>query len=132
MSGKTSSTARDPKRYERIKLGYGLANLVIYFLVPLAVLFSGLSVSIRDWISDWTGGYAIPGAIAYIVIGSVVLELVTLPLGYFSGHVLEKRYELTRRSVGGWALDWLKGLGLQTVLLAVFVALLYLLLMRGP
>ena len=78
-----------------------------------------------------TGGIVVVGAVAYIVIGSVVLELVTLPLGYFSGHVLERRYGLSRRTVLGWAKDWLKGLGLQTVLLAVFTGCMYALLMSG-
>ena len=100
--------------------------------VPAVVLFTGASASIRDVVSDMTGGIVVVGAVAYIVIGSVVLELVTLPLGYFSGHVVERRYGLSRRTVLGWAKDWLKGLGLQTVLLAMFVAALYALLMSAP
>ncbi|MXZ02163.1 MAG: M48 family metallopeptidase [Chloroflexi bacterium] len=123
---------RDPKRYERAKLWIGLANLAVYIVVPVVILVSGASASIRDVIVDEITGVVVLGAVVYIVLASIVLEVLTLPLGYISGHVLEKRYELTRRSVGGWALDWLKGLGLQTVLLAVFVALLYLLLMTDP
>ena len=72
------------------------------------------------------------GAVAYIVLASIALELLTLPIGYFSGHVLERRYGLTRRSVGGWTLDWLKGLAVQTVMLAIFVACLYALLAADP
>ncbi len=132
MSVSNSQISRDPKRYERIKLAFGLANLLIYILIPAAVLLSGLSASMRDWISDWTGGFVILGAIAYIVIGSLVLELITLPLGYFSGHVVEQRYGLNRRSVSGWVKDWLKGLGVQTALLAVFVGCIYALLAADP
>ena len=123
---------RDPKRYERIKLAFGLANLIIYILIPLAVLLSEFSVSMRGWISDWTGGFVVLGAIAYIVIGSIALELITLPLGYFSGHVIEHRYGLSKRSIWGWAKDWLKGLGVQTLMLGVFVGCLYALLAVAP
>ena len=123
---------RDPKRYERVKLVVGLANLLIYVFVPAVALVSGFSVSLRGVISGSTGGYVVVGAMVYIVLASVVLEVLTLPLGYFSGHVLERRYGLTRRSVGRWALDWLKGLGLQTVLLGVFVGCLYALLVAAP
>ena len=132
MSEDSLQGRRDPKRYERIKLIVGMVNLVVYVAVPAVVLFTGASASIRDVVSDMTGGIVVVGAVAYIVIGSVVLELVTLPLGYFSGHVLERRYGLSRRTVLGWAKDWLKGLGLQTVLLAMFVAALYALLMSAP
>ena len=132
MQVNNSSQPRDPKRYERIKLLVGLANLVVYVVVPLVVLVTGASASIRDGISEVTWGIVVLGAVAYIVGASILLELVTLPLGYFSGHVLEKRYGLTRRSVLGWAKDWLKSLALQTVMLGVFVGCLYALLMLDP
>lgn len=132
MQVSNSSQSRDPKRYERIKLLVGLANLAIYFIIPLVVLVTGASASIRDVISDLTWGIVILGAVVYIVGASIVLELVTLPLGYLSGHILEKRYGLTRRTVFGWIKDWLKGLGVQTVMVAVFAGCLYALLMLDP
>ena len=132
MNDESVLPTRDPKRYERIKLIVGFVNLLIYVLAPAVVLVSGFSVALRDVISDSTGGYIVAGAIVYIVLASVVLEILTLPLGYFSGHVLEKRYGLTRQSVWAWALDWSKGLGVQTVLLAMFVGCLYGLLMVAP
>lgn len=132
MTDEIDRPNRDPKRYERIKLLVGLANLAVYVVVPLIVLVSGASASIRDVISDVTWGMVVLGAVVYIVGASVLLELLTLPLGYFSGHVLEKRYGLTRRSVLGWAKDWLKSLALQTVMLGVFLGCLYALLMLDP
>ena len=123
---------RDPKRYERTKLLIGLANLVIYILAPTIILVTGASASIRDTISDEITGIVVLGAVAYVVLASIALELLTLPIGYFSGHVLERRNGLTRRSVGGWTLDWLKGLAVQTVMLAIFVACLYALLAADP
>ena len=123
---------RDPKRYERIKLFVGLANLAIYSIIPLVVLVTGASASIRDVISELTWGIVVLGAVVYMVAASVALELLTLPLGYFSGHILEQRYGLTRRTVFGWIKDWLKGLGVQTVMVAVFAGCLYALLMLDP
>ena len=127
-----SLQTRDPRRYERTKLLIGLANLVIYILAPAIILVTGASASIRDVISDDITGIVVLGAVAYIVLASIALELLTLPIGYFSGHVLERQYGLTRRSVLGWAKDWLKGLAVQTVMLAVFVACLYALLAADP
>ena len=132
MSNNVDQQSHDPKRYERIKMLVGLVNLAIYILVPVVVLVTGASADIRDFISDQTAGIVVLGAIVYIVLASVALEVATLPLGYFSGHILERRYGLTRRTVFGWAKDWLKGLGLQTVLLGIFVACLYALLAVDP
>ena len=132
MSENPSSSRRDPKQYERIKLIVGLLNLVTYILVPALILVTGRSASIRDLIADQTAEIVVLGAVVYIVLASVALEILTLPLGYFSGHVLERRYGLTRQSVSAWAKDWLKGLGVQTVLLGVFVGCLYVLLVVAP
>ena len=80
-----NSTARDPKRYERVKLVVGLVNLLIYVLVPSVVLVSGLSVWLRDVISGSTGGFVVLGAIVYIVFASVVLEVFDVAVGVFFG-----------------------------------------------
>ena len=110
----------------------GLSNLAVYLLVPAIILATGASASIRDVISGLTWGIVVLGAVVYIVAASIALELLTLPLGYFSGHILERRYGLTRRTVLGWTKDWLKGLGVQTVMVAMFAVCLYALLMLDP
>ena len=85
MSEDSLQGRRDPKRYERIKLIVGMVNLVVYVAVPAVVLFTGASASIRDVVSDMTGGIVVVGAVAYIAVGSIALEVVTLPLGFFLG-----------------------------------------------
>ncbi len=106
----------------------GLANLAIYIAVPTIVLTTGASAAIRDVISEMTSGIVVLGAIVYIAVASITLEVMTLPLGYFSGHILEKRYGLSRTTIFGWTKDWLKGIALQTVMLSAFVGCLYALL----
>ena len=112
MSNNVDQQSHDPKRYERIKMLVGLVNLAIYILVPVVVLVTGASADIRDFISDQTAGIVVLGAIVYIVLASVALEVATLPLGYFSGHILERRYGLTRRTVFGWAEGLVEGVGI--------------------
>jgi STE24 endopeptidase len=40
---------------------------------------------------------------------SAVIALVLLPIGYYSGHVLPKAFDLSRQTPRAWAIDWLKG-----------------------
>jgi STE24 endopeptidase len=51
-------------------------------------------------------------------------RLALLPLGYFAGYRLSRRYGLTTQSTGGWLLDWLKvtalSLGIGTLLVVIF------------
>lgn len=55
----------------------------------------------------------IPG----FVLGWSLFEWVTsLPLGYYSGYVVERRYGLTNQTRRGWLVDVLKGLGVGVAL----------------
>ena len=132
MTGYQRQASSAPKRYERVKLLVGLTTLAIYVLVPSLVLLTGASASIRDAISNSTWGIVVLGAVAYAVIGSIAIEVLTLPLSYFSEHVVEKRYGLTKRTIMVWARDWLKGLAVQTVLLIIFAGCTYSLLSFDP
>jgi STE24 endopeptidase len=55
----------------------------------------------------------------------LVLALVMLPLGYYSGYVLPRAFDLGRQTRRAWAIDWLKGTavgaGFGTLAAGVFV-----------
>jgi STE24 endopeptidase len=105
----------------------------IVLLVALAA--SPASVTLRDLVSA-----AIPEAPSWLhrvllvtgyVAGVTVLnELFTLPLGYYSGFALERRYGLSRQSPGAWAVDRLKGLAVALLLGIAAANILYGLIAR--
>ncbi len=132
----------DVKRYERVKMLASLATLVVYIAIPAFFLVTEASAGLSDiiweqtdeivFISEHTVGMAVLGAIIYAVVASVAIELLTLPISYYSGHALEKRYGLSKQNFFGWVIDWLKSLGLQTVMLGIFIGCVYALLATDP
>lgn len=120
------------EKYQREKLIFSGVNLGLYVLAPLLVLVSGFSVWMRDVVSGWSSDATVLGAVIYAVIAGVGMGLLTLPLSFYSGHVLEMRYGLSRQGVGKWASDWLKSEALQLVFLALFVGAVYWLLESDP
>lgn len=58
--------------------------------------------------------------------------LLTLPLAYYRGVLLERRYELSSQSGRGWAVDQAKGLGLSLVLGIGGAELVYLAIRWQP
>jgi STE24 endopeptidase len=70
--------------------------------------------------------------LAYFLLISLAYELITLPLGYYSGYVLPHRYALSTMSRGAWIGDLLKGLVLGIILEGVVVELMYALLALQP
>lgn len=119
-------------RYERTKLIISGINIAIYIVVPLVFLVSGGSVWARDAISEWSINNVVLGAVIYSGIALLAMELATLPIDYYSGHVLEDKYGLTKRSIQGWFIDWIKSFVVQLVLLLIFVAATYALLSADP
>jgi len=74
----------------------------------VALLATGGSASLRAV----ARGHVIP----YVVLLSLVNEIVALPLAFYSGFVLERRYGLSNEAVGGWAIDQLKSFGVGILL----------------
>jgi STE24 endopeptidase len=102
------STPPEVKRYERDKLVTSVVALLLTLLV-LAVmgLYGGprLDRALRPWTGDspW---------IRLIVLGflyAASLELLHLPLSFYSGFVLEHRYGLSNQTLAGWAWRKVKG-----------------------
>jgi STE24 endopeptidase len=86
-----------------------LAAGLLSFLV-----LSGASAWLRDW-AHRLGGRPDDGlawfalAVALFAAGFLVLqEIVSLPLSWYRGYVLERRYGLSRETPGAWLRDHLK------------------------
>ncbi len=56
---------------------------------------------------------------------SAINEVVGLPLGFYSGFVLERRYELSNESLGAWLLDRVKAFAIGVVLGGGSASLVY-------
>jgi STE24 endopeptidase len=111
------------RRYER---GSRRIGLVFRTLVPLAfaALFwaSGASRWLADAAARATGGSVLAADTLYIVVFALAFAALTLPFAYYSGHLREKRWGMTRRRARDFAADSLK-----SVLLGVAFALALLL-----
>lgn len=103
------------KRYENVKLILDsingtlipLAFCVILFLTNGSVLLSRLlnSVTGSYWISLWL----------YLVVFFIILQLVAMPLSFYSGYIVDHKFRLSTQTPHGWVVDESKGLGVELV-----------------
>src|SRR5437588_7296961 len=88
------------KRYQRDKLIASLMNLVLT-LVALAVLAFWVGPGVRETINQAASNpwlqLATVGALC-----AVVLEVLTLPISFWSGFILEHRHGLSRQTLPAW------------------------------
>jgi len=116
------------KRYQRLKLSASLANTIagLTWLGFFAVLFGPLlgewlKATFPDarWLQLWLTGFALVAT----------LELVSLPLEFWSGYTLEHEHQLSNQTLAGWLRQrvklWLVGGVLGWLLLTGLYAVLW-------
>jgi len=125
-------------RYHRLKRKASIASLVWSVLLLTVVVASGISASMRDAAEAfavrtvpplWTPMAAV---FAYVLLLSVINEAASLPLSFYSGFLVERRYELSTQTLRSWLADQAKGFAIGLVLGTGGAELVYLLMRRTP
>jgi len=100
----------------RLRRRLFLTGAAVGVIAPLASWYLGFSGSL------WAASEVLPrwpGLAAYLAATWGVLGLVSLPLAYYRGYVVPRRFGLSRQSLRGWLADGAKagllGNGLATV-----------------
>ncbi|HXI83052.1 MAG TPA: M48 family metallopeptidase [Verrucomicrobiae bacterium] len=118
------------KRYEAIhnflfvvETVYTILSLIVFLYWAGSDILASVvqSISPNPWIH-----VAIYGAVVIIAT-----KLLFLPLNYLGDYHLEHKFGLSNESLGAWALDELKSLGLNLLLSVVLLDVLYFLLRRA-
>ena len=125
-------------RYQRLKRQASLISLAWGIALLAGLVWTGGHVALRD-----AAEAAVPAALGpslrsgaivflYVALLSVVNEIVTLPLGFYSGFVLERRYELSNETLGGWLRDQVKSFAIGLVLAGGAAEAIYWCIRRSP
>lgn len=83
--------------------GTALGTLVLILLVV-----TGSSAALRDAAASIVGQSFLLTLIVYVVLIALLSEAVQLPLAFYQGVTLERRYGLSTQTAGRWWLDRLK------------------------
>lgn len=116
----------EARRYGRMELGLSLADRALD-LAYLAVAAFWLARPLDAWLSAF-GRLAeqrmLRLAVFYLVIAALHM-LVSLPLSFYSGYVVERQFRLSTQSFSGWWWSYAKRQGLSIGLTLLLVAGLY-------
>ncbi len=109
-----------------------LVGTLVSLAAPLLPYLSGAWETV--WFDLAATSLPLPlRALVFLLGFHVALAVVMLPLGYYSGYVLPRAFDLGRQTRRAWALDWLKA-SLVTSILATAVAgaFLWIVVATGP
>ncbi len=126
----TAGELAESRRYGRTQLSLALADRCLDGIVLglMALVFAQpLDAALAAWVPGLAG--RVPLLVA-VMMG--VHELVSFPLAFWSGFVVEHRYGLSQQSAGAWFARHLKQFGLVLVLnVAVLTALFWVIRLTG-
>ncbi len=107
-------------RYQRLRRHALLANVAVTGGLLLVLVVTGGATVLRDAAAGLTGGAHLATAAVFTAAVAILRDALSLPFAFFRGVTLERRYGLSRQSVGRWWLEHLRtsALGLLAIVSA--------------
>ena len=99
-------------RYHRLRRRASLSGTALAAAWLLLLLVAGWSAWLRDVATAMSGQSFVLTVIWYVLLVAVLSEAVQLPLAFYQGVILERRYDLSTQTTARWWLDRLKAGGL--------------------
>jgi len=124
-------------RYHRLKRRASIVSLIWSVILLVALLLTGASALLRAAAETAVAGlqdsWQSAATVAlYVTILILLNEIGGLPLSFYSGYALERRYGLSTESLGAWAWDQVKALAIGLPLAIGAATLVYLLIRLAP
>ena len=125
-------------RYHRMKRRASIASLAWSVALIGVLLATGFSLEMRAaaeaavdrvGFGGWHAGATVVG---YVFVLTLINEIGSLPLAFYTGFMLERRYELSTETVSSWAWDRVKGFAVTLALGAFAAAILYWFIRASP
>ncbi|MGD9634978.1 MAG: M48 family metalloprotease, partial [Pirellulales bacterium] len=117
----------EAQRYGRISLRLTLVDMTVDVLY-LAVMAFVFARPLDAWLAGFGALAGEKSLLRLLALFGVVMGihlLVSLPLSFYSGFVVEHQFKLSNQSVGRWVKNWLKKMAFAVVLGGVLYAGLY-------
>ncbi|OGN91928.1 MAG: hypothetical protein A2Z75_00935 [Chloroflexi bacterium RBG_13_50_10] len=116
------------KEYARLMRRLSFVEMAVVGALLLVLVFGGISVKLSYLLAlpqPWASAL-------YFVILAVGLGIITMPLTYYRGFILPRRYGLSNQNLNAWLKDRAKASALSFLLCLAVVIILYWLLGRFP
>ncbi len=108
-----------------------VADLLLAIAINLVFWLSRFGVALRD-LARRVSCRLILKCLVIAPIFVAATMLINLPLDYYAGYVLERRFGLSTQTFASWLGDWGKTLALSIVASVVLMAVFYAVVRRSP
>lgn len=113
------------RQYARIRRRLWLLDTLAGAAYLLAWLFLGWAKALAAWLKTFTTNEWLLVLVFLAIFGGIA-SLLELPMGYYSGFVLPRRFGQSNQDLRGWVVDQLKGFLISAPLGLIILELVYL------
>jgi Zn-dependent protease with chaperone function len=125
-------------RYHRLKRRASIVSVIASVLLLGGLILTGVSATLRD-LAESAARHLAPDALrdpatvlCYVVLLAAINEAVGLPLAFYSGFSIERRYGLSNETFAGWMRDQVKSFAIGLLLGGGAAELIYWLMRVSP
>lgn len=119
------------KAYNQKKIFTEIAETIILLVFLVFFMVTGWSSFMKTvWYPVSTSPWIVNGL--YTLAFFLVIKIVTFPLDFYSGFILEHHYNLSNQKIGPWLIDQLKELAVISLFSLLIVEIIYTLLRYAP
>ncbi len=105
----------DSKRYNNIKLGFGIGEGIATFILVFIFVQSGISASLNNYLGNYfSNKYLL--FLSFVIVTSIVGAVLFSPVNYYTGFYLEHKYNLSNQTFIKWIWEALKGILVSAVI----------------
>ncbi len=112
---------KQAKEYARTNRYLTFADLALAGILLLLLVFGGFSTRLTEFLNL----PVVPSAVIYLIILIAAYGVISLPIIYYRGFVLSRRYGLSNQNLTGWLSDLIKAGALMLILGAAVIAASY-------
>ncbi|MGD8781748.1 MAG: M48 family metallopeptidase [Ignavibacteria bacterium] len=103
------------KKYNNIKLAFGIGESVLSFILIFLFVASGYSTYLTEYLSNVTSSSYLQ-FLLFVVITGIIGAVIFAPFSYYTGYYLEHKYDLSNQTFWKWILEGAKGLVVTSVI----------------
>lgn len=118
------------KKYQKIGHQIHFLSLALTGCLLSLLTFSPLGSLLREWVSGFTNPFL--QLQIYFIYFSVIFLIFDLPLSYYSGFVIEKRFDLSNHTVLSWVGDLVKKSLLSFTIASLLIQAFYFFMRFSP
>lgn len=127
----TEQQINQGRAYSQIPRIVYIFSFILQAAFLLWFVFGGKAVALSRWIQQFTGAN-LWGYLIFFFMLWLLLRLINLPFTLFNSYYWQHKWGFSTQSLHSWWMDYFKGGGLELILSAVGVALLFWIISRWP